>query len=388
MTLQTEPQIVGVGETKVGKHPTEIPNSLAIDVARKALFDAGRDWADIDGLIVMEPIVDKHPRHALAMAETFGISSNLRFAQTVNMGGASPALAVKQAFDAISAKAANNILVIASDTPRTGQDRKESVAYFSNQRHPWWEQPIGMLNVTAYGLLADEYQHRYHLEPESMLSIPVALRAHATKNWNAAYTDPLSYVDARQSRYVSHPLRLVECSPINDGAAALLISAEKNQNSKPGIGIAGSGFGTDYDSYTYRLDRQEAAGARSAKSAIDQSRRSVGGGDLLMVYDSYSIAMALQLESLGVSEPGQAANDFANGRFNVDGDLVVNPHGGLLSHGHCGGAAGMHHITELVKQLRNEADQQVSIENGYAYYQAEGGILSANATICFEYLEK
>lgn len=387
MEMRSVPQIVGIGETNVGKHPDHTTNSLATKVAADALFDAGREWKDVDGLIVTEPIVDKHSRHALTMAETLGISANLKLAQTVSMGGASPALAVKQAFDAVSNNTARNVLVVASDTPRTGQDRKKTVGYFSEQRHPWWEQPFGMLNVTAYALLADEYMSRYHLDSGSLLSIPVALREHASTNKNAAYTERMEIEVAHQSRYVSQPLRLVECSPINDGAAALLISSDGNTYKKPGIAVTGFGFASDYDSYTYRTHQEPTAAARGAKTAVKQSKKPVAGGDLLMVYDSYSIAMALQLEALGVSSPGRAVDDFVSGRFQLGGELVVNPHGGLLSHGHCGGAAGMHHITELIKQLRGEADEQLSINSGYAYYQSEGGILSANATLCFELLD-
>lgn len=381
MTQAVEPVIVGIGETPVGKHPSESTSSLTARVATAALEDGRREWAEIDGLIVTEPVVGKFPRHALAIAEQLGISAQLKYADTVTMGGASAVLGVQRAVDAVRCGHATNVLIIAADTPRTGQPRAETVEYFARQRHPAWERPTGMLNVSAYALLADEYLRQYSLDRDALVAVPLMLRRNAEKNQNAAYRHALTADEAVESRMISEPLRLIECSPINDGAAAVLV-ADAPTGSDAALEVSGSGFSSDYDSISYKRGLSNQGPARSSAAAVADSGVRIADGDLLMVYDSYSIAMALQVEGIGVVEPGQSPSWFREGRFDVGGDLPVNPHGGLLSHGHCGGAAGMHHVTELVKQLRGTADNQVPIESGFGYLQAEGGIISANVTMC------
>lgn len=380
------PEIVGIGETPVGKHPEQTTSSLTATVAEAALNDASCDWAQVDGLVVTEPIVGRFPRHALAIAEQLGISTQLKHADTVTMGGASAVLAVHRAAEAVRYGRASNVLVIAADTPRTGQTRAETIEHFALQRHPAWEQPIGMLNVSAYALLADEYLRRFGLHRDALTSIPLALRRNAQTNHTAAYRQELTLNDALESRLVSDPLRLVECSPINDGAAALVIS-DTPRETATGVEVSGSGFASDYDSISYRQAGSNNGPTQSSATAVAESGAQITDGDVLMVYDSYSIAMVLQLEGIGVSEPGSSVEDFSNGRFEVNGELPINPHGGLLSHGHCGGAAGMHHVTELVKQLRGTADNQVPIQRGFGYLQAEGGIISANTTMCLQIRE-
>ncbi|MGH2217843.1 hypothetical protein ACQ1ZR_19680, partial [Enterococcus faecalis] len=77
----------------------------------------------------------------------------------------------------------------------SGQDRSASVSAFSGMRHPAWEQPFGMLYVSAYALLAQAYLHRFGLEVEALASMPVAMREHAAGNPRASYREPLSTSD-------------------------------------------------------------------------------------------------------------------------------------------------------------------------------------------------
>ena len=379
----TGASIIGIGESSVGKHPHESTQTLAASVVQAAIADAEIDWQDIDGLVVTQPLVGGFPRHSLAVAEQLGISRQLAFADTVSMGGASSVLSLQRASDAIRNNRASTVLIVAADTPRTGQEREESVRHFAKQRHPSWEQPIGMLNLSAYALLADEYLRQHSLERDALIEIPVAMRSHARSNRNAAYTDSMTREEALASRLVSDPLRLVECSPINDGGVALVVTDTSNRGSSStdSIAIRGSGFATDYDSVTYKVGESVDSPRRAFARAAKDSALGIGDCDLLMICDSYSIATAIQLESIGASAKGRAPEDFREGKYSTDGEVPVNPHGGLLSHGHCGGATGMHHLTELIKQLRGVADGQVSLRDGVGLLQAEGGIISAAASM-------
>jgi len=107
--------------------------------------------------------------------------------------------------------------------------------------------------------------------------------------------------------------------------------------------------------------------------------------DLVGIYDSFTITLALLLEEIGLCQPGTAGAEVAAGHFDGTGRLPLNTHGGLLSYGHSGVAGGMAHVVEVITQLRGEAgDRQISRPLRRALVHADGGVLSAHVTAVLE----
>jgi acetyl-CoA acetyltransferase len=372
--------IVGVADTEVGRLPHTTTFGLTAAAAGAALADAGMDWGEIDGLITTEPLIGAFSRHAVALAEALGIAEQLEHCATVKLGGASPLAGLVDAFRLVETGACRAVLLVAADTPRTGQERQQSVATFASLRHPVWERPFGMLNVSAYGLLAQAYLDRYSLEPDALAAIPVAMREYATTNPTASYRGPLSAADVTASRLVSSPLHLLECSPISDGGGAVVIAAgDRSAPSGRHVRLLGASQGYVYDNVAYAGDLATTGCRLSAARALSRAGTSLSDVDVALLYDSYSITLAVELEEIGFCAPGEATRFVADGGISLSGEIPVNPHGGLLSHAHCGGAAGIQHITEAVRQLSGEAVNQV-IDASTALVHAEGGIISANCT--------
>lgn len=380
MTIH-EAAILGVADTDVGRMPGVTTLDLTARAAVAAVADAGIELGDLDGLITTVPLVGAFPRHAAADAEYLGIAEQLRHCESVSLGGASSLAGLLEAVRLVRAGTCRSVLILAADTPRSGQDRSASVSAFAGMRHPTWEQPFGMLNVSAYALLAQAYLHRYSLEPEALAGIPVAMRDFAAKNPHAIYREPLTATDVTESRMISSPLRLLECSPVSDGGGALVVGqngAAAGSDNTP-IGLLGGSQGYVYDSVAYAGDLSRTGCRLSSRRAIADAGVSIDDIDVALLYDSYSITLALELEEIGICPPGSAPEFVASGETSLNGRLPVNTHGGLLSHAHCGGAAGIHHITEAVRQLSGRAVNQVSGAR-HALLHAEGGILSANCT--------
>lgn len=372
--------ILGVADTEVGRLPGVTTLDLAARAAVAAVADAGTGLGDLDGLITTVPMVGAFPRHAPAVAEHLGIAEQLRYCDSVSLGGASPLAGLLDAFRLVRSGACRSVLVLAADTPRSGQDRSTSVSAFASMRHPTWERPFGMLNVSAYALLAQAYLHRFGLDRDALASIPAAMRQHAATNPHATYRDPLSAADVTASRLVSSPLHLLECSPISDGAGALVVGRARSASSNGrSVGLLGGSHGYVYDSVAYAGDLSRTGCVLSSQRALDEARIRIDDIDVALLYDSYSITLALELEEIGICPPGGAPDFVASGGLSLSSRLPVNTHGGLLSHAHCGGAAGVHHLTEAVRQLSGEAVNQVAGAN-VALLHAEGGIVSANCT--------
>lgn len=377
------PIVAGIADTEVGKLADSTTLDLSMRAAHDALSDAGMEWGHVDGLLTTEPLVGAFPRHSAALAEFLGISSQLAHTSTVHMSGASSLLALIRAFELVGNGVCRAVLHVAADTPRTGQDRDRSVNAFAAMRHPSWEQPYGLMNVGAYALTAQAYLGRYGLPQDALAVMPVQMRRNAESNPAAIYRTPIEVADVHASRMVSSPLRLLECSPVSDGGGAFVVTRPSETTTESRVTLTGSGEATTYDSVSYAGDLSSSGVHASFQRASQTSGRTFEDADVALLYDSYSIALARELEEIGFCPPGAATAFVAEGGIDMGSDTPVNPHGGLLSHSHCGGAAGVHHVTEAVRQLTGRSAHQVPNART-ALLHAEGGILSIHATAFLE----
>ena len=365
-------RISGAFETQVGKLPGQTPMSLAAAAATGALREAGLGWNDVDALITTTPVVDPRARQALALGEYFGILGQLSWASTVSVGGASPLTAIVEASRLVADGTAQVVVVVAADAPRTGHSRTATVDSFAKMRNPYWEQPYGLLNVGAYALLASNYLDRFGLGPEVLAPPAVAMREMARSNPAAIYRDPLTVDDVLESRLVSDPLRLLECSPISDGGAAVVVTRDGD-----GPRVLGWGHGYQYDSVSFAKSPYVSGCGRAAEIALRMADVSLNELDVAFLYDSYSIALLYELEEIGFCEAGSGADYIASGGIGMASALPINTHGGLLSHAHIGGGAGMNHVVEAVRQfVGTSANQVEGVERVLVHN--EGGILSAH----------
>ena len=117
------------------------------------------------------------------------------------------------------------------------------------------------------------------------------------------------------------------------------------------------------------------------KSSSNCSERAAADIDLALVYDCFTIALLMNIEALGLAPPGGAGSAFRNGEFNADGRLPLNIHGGLLSHGYPGRAAGISNLVEAVVQLRGQAgDRQLKrVETTLTH--GMGGVFATHGTL-------
>lgn len=162
---------------------------------------------------------------------------------------------------------------------------------------------------------------------------------------------------------VAGPLRRTDCSLVSDGAAAIVImSAERADRAPRAIGWRGRGQANDHLALSRRDDVLELAGARRAweRAADEAGLEAITDLDLLETHDCFTIAELLEYEAFGLEEPGKGARAIETGRTARDGELPVNPSGGLKSRGHPIGATGVSQHVMAAMQLAEEAgDMQV-----------------------------
>ncbi|MBI4580583.1 MAG: thiolase family protein [Planctomycetes bacterium] len=372
-------RITGIGETAVGRLPDRDSLALHAEAASATLADAGAEWRQVDGLLTCGSFVDRYPRHALSVAEYLGLCEQLTACQSIHMGGASATMAVAQAKLWIESGLCRSVLVLGADNQATGLSRDAAVEMYARFRHPDYEVPFGLLNPSGYALLAAAHMHRFGTRPEQLAEVAVSIRHWARLNPTALYREPLEVADVLASRTISSPLKLLECSALADGGGGLLLQA--GQSSAGGVAIVGHGVGFTHDHVIQAPDLTSSGARLSGKRAFAMAGLSPDQIQVAELYDSYTIAVIIQLEDLGFCGPGEGGLFVEEQGIRPGGALPVATHGGLLSHAHPGAPGGIFHLTEAVRQLRGTATGRQVPNIRHALVHGEGGILSANCTL-------
>jgi len=214
------------------------------------------------------------------------------------------------------------------------------------------ERDAGLTFVGLYALLAKKYLITFDAT-EKDLALPSAKNhKHAQSNPKAQFPFEISVEKIMASPLVADPIRLLHCSPITDGAAAVII--EKNKNNKNKIKIVASAQAGD----TLALSQRETlttlpATTHSAQIAYTQAGISPQDISFAEIHDCFSIAEILAVEDLGFCKKGTGFRAMRNGDFSMGGACPVNISGGLKACGHPVGATGVKQIVEIVTQLQN-----------------------------------
>ena len=381
MRLRAQVAIVGAADTEVGRVPHQTATELCIDAALRAIADAGLDRRDIDGLVTCNSMSEPRMYHAEAMAEYLQIFP--RYCVSAGAGGATTFAVLYQAALAIDAGVCQTVVISMADSLRSGLSRDQAMAMQSSSGHPQFETPYGSSAPGYYALIARAYQHEYGATAEHFAAVAVTARAHAALHPGAQMRDPITVADVLASRMIADPLRLLDCSLVSDGGAAIVLtSAERARDlAHPPVYLlgAGEGHGHEHISQAQSLTRSYAdvSGQRAcAMAGIGPDQI-----DFVQLYDCFTPVVLIELEDLGFCARGEAGDFVAEGHTRIGGRLPMNTHGGLLSHCHPGNPGSMFAVTEAVLQLRHAAGARQVRDAHTALLHAQGGILSSHCTL-------
>jgi acetyl-CoA acetyltransferase len=219
---------------------------------------------------------------------------------------------------------------------------------------------------------ARRHQHLYGSTCEDLGQIAVTQRAHAVRNEHAVMRTPLTMDDYLAGRWINEPFRVYDCTAEVDGAVAILLAREEialNCRQPPVwlVGSSNSQSGAGWSAW----DDPAAMYSRTAGPQLwKRTGLKPADMDFACMYDCFTFTVMATLEGFGICEQGQVGAFFAEGRATYGGDIVINPHGGLLSEGYI---HGLNHHFEAALQLRGHAgDRQVG-GAGVALVTAGGG---------------
>ncbi len=360
--MNGEACIVGIGETKYCRRPGSGKTELALQLqaAARAINDAGLQTSQIDGIM---------PFPNLGRAEEFAANlgcENLRFAATINMGGAAPVASLKEAAAATTSGAADYVLIPAGWNGYSGSRARQTVAKDSLAIPGAaiardYYMPYGFTAPPQwYAVIARRHMHEFGTKSEHLGAIAVAMREHAQRNPKAVMRGKrITLDDYMDSKMLCDPYRILDCCLETDGAAAVVVtSAERARDlkGKP-VTIASAAAGQPYpaDEILNRKDLFRTGVTIAAPEAFGQAGVTPRDVDFAMIYDCFTFEVLQQLEECGFCARGEGGAFIQDVGIGPGGDLPVNTHGGLLAEAH---VLGMSHIVEAVRQLRGEADER------------------------------
>jgi acetyl-CoA acetyltransferase len=383
-SLRDKACIAGVGESAFTRGSGKTELQLMLEASARALEDAGLKPHDIDGIV--GPPLGATAEH---FAANLGIE-DLRYSAYVQMGGASPVVALQSAAMAVASGVAECVLVPCGwngysvmRVSTGGQGGRDSAppgplagtigAYYL---------PYGAVApVQWYAWLATRHMKLYGTPFETMGTIAVTSREHAQLNPQAYMRGrQLTMEDYLKSRWVSYPFRLYDCCLETDAAGAVIVTSPERARDlrRPPVYISGVAEGHPYpaDDIPARPDPFVIGLTFAAPKAFRMAEVTPSDLDFAEIYDCFTYVVMLQIEALGLCKRGEVKDFATPERIRLGGDLPINTHGGLHSEAH---VWGINHIVEATRQLRRECrerqvkDAEVGLVTGWGDF-GDGGL--------------
>ncbi|MCX8166588.1 MAG: thiolase domain-containing protein [Candidatus Micrarchaeota archaeon] len=353
--------VIGIGITKFGEHWEKGFRDLVIEAGKNALEDANVQGEEIDALFVgaMSPGLMVGQEHAAALVADY-IGLNPIPATRVEGACASGGLAFRNAYMAV-ASGMHDIVVAGGAEKMTDLDTAQISTVLGGAGDEEWELFQGATFPAIYALMAKRHMHEYHTREEDMALVSVKNHKHASMNDYAQFQKEITVEEVLESKTVSSPLKLLDCSPITDGAAVVVLAelekAKKYTDTL--IEVIGSGQASGQIALHDRQSITQIDATRvAAEKALKQAKVTHKDIDLVEVHDCFTIAEILALEDLGFFKKGEAVKAIRENQTYYDGSLPVNTSGGLKGCGHPVGATGIKQIVEVAIQLRNQAGKR------------------------------
>ncbi len=356
-----EVAVIGIGITKFGELWDKSFRQLIAEAGSEAILDAGIEGKEIDGLYVGSMSSGRFvgQEHVGALvADAAGFSHTHMPSTRVEGACASGGLAVRQGYLSI-ASGMNDIVVVGGMEKMNDVGGSDATATLATAADQEWEAFFGATFPALYAMIATRHMHEYGTTKEQLAQVAVKNHANGAKNPYAQYRREITLELAMNATTVAYPLGLLDCSPVTDGAASIILCAAdkaKKYTDKP-IKIIGSGQGSDSLALHGRRDICTLdATVHAAKMAYKQAGITSKDIDFAEVHDCFTIAEICAIEDLGFVKKGEGGKAIDNKITTLDGSLPVNTSGGLKSKGHPVGATGVAQMVEVTQQLRGEAE--------------------------------
>jgi acetyl-CoA C-acetyltransferase len=360
--------IIGTAQLPVKKKYDESLRELGARVTRMALADAGLER--VDALYLSNMLGDElqSQKHVAALvADEAGLAGVE--ALQVRAATASGAAALRIAYLAVASGTVETAVAVGVEK-MSDRGVIHALTKALDAEH---EAPDGATLISQNALAMGLYFEKYQVPRDAFANFAVNAHRNARNNPHALFRDKIVTAETvMNSRLVVPPIRLYDCSPICDGAAAVVLSAKKSEQQH--IKILTSTAATDRFRMTDRPDPLRLlASAQSAQKAFQQANIQVQDVDFFEMHDAFSIMSCLQLEAVGLARSGEGWRLAAENQIALDGSIPIATMGGLKARGHPIGASALYQTCEIVQQLTGQAGSNQLASPRIGMLQSIGG---------------
>jgi acetyl-CoA C-acetyltransferase len=358
-----EVAVVGIGMTNFGYLWEKSWRDLAVEASLEAIKSSGVD--KIDSIYVGNfsggTFVEQEHMAAI-VADYLGL---LHIPSTrIENACASGGVAIRHAYMEVASGMSDAVLVTGVEK-MTDVVTSQGVYSLSMAADREFEGYQGVTFPGLFALVAKKYMYDFNATRKQLAAVAVKNHKNASKNPKAQFHNIITIDDVINAPMIADPLGLYDCSPMTDGAASVVLmpldKAKKLTNAAKPIKISAIAQATDAIALAQRDSFVTfQATVEAAKKAYEMAKKSPKDINLAEVHDCFTIAEICAIEDLGFFEKGKGAMATENGLTEIDGQIPINPSGGLKGKGHPVGATGVAQIVNLAEQLRGEAkDLQV-----------------------------
>jgi acetyl-CoA acetyltransferase len=386
-----EVAIIGVGMIRFGKYLDKSLKDLGRVVCWEAIKNAGINPRDIEAGYMANATGGALTTQTMVLGQVVFREVGVIGVPILNMENAcaSGSAAVFQAWRDIKAGYYDTAIVAGAEKLFTS-DTQKTMAALAGAGDAELEMSIGVNFPAHWALRATKRMELFGTTREHLAKVTIKNHKNGCYNPRSQYQKEYTMEQVLNARMIASPLGQLECSPIGDGAAAIILceaQKAKKYTTKPVI-IAGAGIqtGTYVETRDITFNEIEQGAAMKAFKAA-----SIGPQDINFaeIHDCFSIAEFMRVEGMGLCKHGEYDFLLDRGEVEITGRMPINPSGGLLAKGHPVGATGVAQICELFWQMHGEAGlRQISNPNIGLAHCSGGGIAGDGAVSIVSILKK
>ncbi len=367
--------VIGVGMTKWGELWEKSLRNMFVETALLAIDNAGVDRIDsmYVGCMTSGLFVGQEHLGSL-LADYLGVTPIP--ALRVEIACASGGAAFRQAYMEVASGVSDVVLAggVEKMTDVGGDGATFALASAADTEYEVYN---GVTFPGLYAMMAVAHMAAHGTTREQLAHVAVKNHKNGAQNPLAQYPFEVTLEQVMNSILIADPIRILDCSPITDGAAAVILCplemAGKFTDNPP-VKVLASAQATDTIALHSRKDLGWLnAVAKAGEAAYKAAGLTPSDIDFAEVHDCFTIAEICVIEALGFLERGKGGTGAESGETAIGGRIPVNPSGGLKSKGHPVGATGIAQIVEAVKQLRGQADERQVEGAGIGLTQNMGG---------------
>ncbi|MDF2767732.1 MAG: acetyl-CoA acetyltransferase [Nitrososphaeraceae archaeon] len=373
--------VLGAGSTNYGKLNESIIE-IALNASKDAIESAGITPKDIQAGYISNVfgVADKQVHMAPVIMSNLGIPNVPGL--TIESACGSGSVMFREAYANIAAGFYDCVLALGVEKI-THTGTTQSTTLFSYCSDFFYEGGNGASFPGLFASIARVYMTTHKANEEDLAYVAVKNHENGILNPKAHVRKKITVDDVMKSPVVASPLKLYDCCPFSDGASAVILCNEEfaKKSQKPYVEVIGSGRGASPAAVQAREDITTIPSTISAaKQAYKMAGITPKDIDFAEVHDCFTIAEIIDIEDLGFFPKGTAAHAVTEGATRRNGEIPINPSGGLKSKGHPIGATGVGQVVEVFEQFTGKAGER-TVKNAETALTHNFGATGASAAV-------